>query len=289
MIFLSPFASRWLNAKPFPLDESWLRAATPPTDGTVADSRASESRRLLSQINASLCRGCCVLGGGAKPPYKRRRIMTDLTLRQNILDELEFEPSIDAAHIGVAVEEGIVTLTGHVSSYWEKTTAENVVKRVKGVKGIAEEIEVRLIGQKGTADDEIARRAVDAVTWNVSIPRDKVQVKVQDGWITLTGKVEWQYQKNAAAEAVRGLAGVVGVANQIEITPRASVPDVKKRIEDALKRDAEVEAQAIRVNVRDGRVTLEGKVKAWSERQAAERAAWSTPGVRMVEDRIAIV
>lgn len=215
--------------------------------------------------------------------------MMDLTLRQNILDELEFEPSIDAAHIGVAVEEGIVTLTGHVSSYWEKTTAENVVKRVKGVKGIAEEIEVRLIGQKGTADDEIARRAVDAVTWNVSIPRDKVQVKVQDGWITLTGKVEWQYQKNAAAEAVRGLAGVVGVANQIEITPRASVPDVKKRIEDALKRDAEVEAQAIRVNVRDGRVTLEGKVKAWSERQAAERAAWSTPGVRMVEDRIAIV
>lgn len=164
-----------------------------------------------------------------------------------------------------------------------------MVKRVKGVKGIAEEIEVRLIGQKGTADDEIARRAVDAVTWNVSIPRDKVQVKVQDGWITLTGKVEWQYQKNAAAEAVRGLAGVVGVANQIEITPRASVPDVKKRIEDALKRDAEVEAQAIRVNVRDGRVTLEGKVKAWSERQAAERAAWSTPGVRMVEDRIAIV
>ena len=215
--------------------------------------------------------------------------MTDLTLRQNILDELEFEPSIDAAHIGVAVEDGIVTLTRHASSHRETTTAENVVKRVKAVKGIAEEIEVRLIGQKGTADDEIARRAVDAVTWNVSIPRDKVQVKVQDGWITLTGKVEWQYQKNAAAEAVRGLAGVVGVANQIEITPRASVPDVKKRIEDALKRDAEVEAQAIRVNVRDGRVTLEGKVKAWSERQAAERAAWSTPGVRMVEDRIAIV
>ncbi|TJW80515.1 MAG: BON domain-containing protein, partial [Mesorhizobium sp.] len=170
--------------------------------------------------------------------------MTDITLRQNILDELEFEPSIDAAHIGVAVEDGIVTLTGHVSSYWEKTTAENVVKRVKGVKGIAEEIEVRLIGQKGTADDEIAKRAVNAVTWNVSIPRDKVQVKVHDGWITLTGKLEWQYQKNAAAEAVRGLAGVVGVANQIEITPRASVPDIKKRIENALKRDAETEAQA---------------------------------------------
>lgn len=215
--------------------------------------------------------------------------MTDITLRQNILDELEFEPSIDAAHIGVAVEDGIVTLTGHVCSYWEKTTAENVVKRVKGVKGLAEEIEVRLVGQKGTADDEIAKRAVDAVTWNVSIPRDKVQVKVRDGWITLTGKLEWQYQRNAAAEAVRGLAGVVGVANQIEISPRASVPDIKKRIENALKRDAETEAQAIRVNVLDGKVTLEGKVRVWSERQAAERAAWSSPGVRTVDDRISII
>lgn len=215
--------------------------------------------------------------------------MTDLALRQNILDELEFEPSIDAAHIGVAVEDGIVTLTGHVSSYWEKTTAENVVKRVKGVKGLAEEIEVRLVGLKGTADDEIAKRAVDAITWNVSIPRDKVQVKVQDGWITLTGKLEWQYQKNAAAEAVRGLAGVVGVANQIEINPRASVSDIKKRIENALKRNAETEAQTIRVKVLDGKVTLEGKVRAWSERQAAERAAWSSPGVRAVEDRISII
>jgi osmotically-inducible protein OsmY len=215
--------------------------------------------------------------------------MTDITLRQNILDELEFEPSIDAAHIGVAVEDGVVTLAGHVSSYWEKTTAENVVRRVKGVKGIAEEIEVRLVGQKGTADDEIAKRAVNAITWNVSIPRDKVQVKVQDGWITLTGKLEWQYQKNAAAEAVRGLAGVVGVANQIEITPRVSVSDIKKRIEDALKRDAETEAQAIRVNVLNGKVTLEGKVRAWSERQAAERAAWSSPGVKTVEDRISII
>lgn len=215
--------------------------------------------------------------------------MTDLALRQNILDELEFEPSIDAAHIGVAVEDGIVTLTGHASSYWEKTTAENVVKRVKGVKGLAEEIEVRLVGLKGTADDEIAKRAVDAITWNVSIPRDKVQVKVQDGWITLTGRLEWQYQKNAAAEAVRGLAGVVGVANQIEINPRASVSDIKKRIENALKRNAETEAQTIRVIVRDGKVTLEGKVRALSERQAAERAAWSSPGVRAVEDRISII
>jgi osmotically-inducible protein OsmY len=227
----------------------------------------------------------CVLGKAST----EETIMIDLTLREDILDELEFDPSIDAAHIGVAVDNGIVTLSGHVSSYWEKTTAENVVRHVKGVKGIAEEIEVRLTGHKGTADDEIAKRAVNAITWNVSIPRDKVQVKVQDGWLTLSGKVEWQYQKNAAAEAVRGLAGVVGVTNQIEITPRASGADIKKRIEDALKRAAATEAQAIRVNVAEGRVTLEGKVKDWSDRQAAERAAWSSPGVTTVDDRISII
>lgn len=215
--------------------------------------------------------------------------MQDTTLRQIILDELEFEPSIDAANIGVAVDDGIVTLTGHVSTYWEKTVAEDAVKRVKGVKGIAEEIEVRLAGTSVTADDEIAKRAVNALTWNVSIPKDKIQVKVQKGWITLTGKLEWQYQKNAAADAVRGLAGVTGVSNHIEIAPRALISDVKKRIEDALKRDAEVEAKAIRVDVVGGKVTLQGKVKAWSERQSAERAAWSSPGVKSVEDRISIM
>lgn len=214
--------------------------------------------------------------------------MQDTTLRQNILDELEFEPSIDAANIGVAVDNGVVTLTGHVSTYAEKTTAENVVRRVKGVRGIAEEIEVRIGVSYITADDEIAKRALNSMNWSTSVPKDAVQVKVQKGWVTLTGKVEWQYQKNAAAEAVRGLAGVVGISNQIEITPRPTAYDVRKRIEDAFKRDAELEAQAIRVDVFDGKVTLNGKVKAWSERQAAERAAWSAPGVRSVEDRISI-
>jgi len=214
--------------------------------------------------------------------------MQDTTLRQNILDELEFEPSIDAANIGVAVDDGIVTLTGHVSTYWEKTTAVNLVSRIKGVKGIADEIEVRPAGVHVTTDDEIAKRAVQSIEWNVSIPKDRVQVKVHQGWVTLTGQVEWQYQKIAAGDAVRGLAGVKGISNNIEVTPRPSVSDIKKRIEDALKRDAELEAQAIRVSVLDGKVTLEGKVKAWSERQTAERAAWSAPGVRAVEDRISI-
>lgn len=215
--------------------------------------------------------------------------MSDITLRQDIIDELEFEPSIDAADIGVAVENGIATLTGHVPTYSQKVTVENVVGRVKGVKGIAQEIEVRPFGTNRMADDEIAKRAVHSIGWNTSVPDNAVQVKVQSGWVTITGTVDWQYQKQAAANAVRDLAGVIGVSNQIAIKQRASASDVKKRIEDALKRNAETEAQAITVNVlEDGRVRLEGRVHAWSERRAAEQAAWSAPGVSMVEDRIAI-
>lgn len=215
--------------------------------------------------------------------------MSDSSLRQDIIDELDFEPSIDAADIGVAVEDGVATLTGHVPTYAQKITVEDVVRRVKGVKGIAQQIEVRPFGTNRTADDEIAKRALSTISWNTAIPDDAVQVKVQEGWVTLTGKVEWQYQKTAAADAVRDLAGVVGVTNRIEIASRASAFDVKKRIEDALKRNAEIEAQAIRVDVLDGgKITLDGKVHAWSERRAAERAAWSAPGVKVVDDRITI-
>ena len=215
--------------------------------------------------------------------------MNDSTVRQDILDELDFEPSIDASDIGVAVENGIVTLTGHVPTFAQKVTVEDVARRVKGVKGIAQEIEVRPFGTNQTADDEIAKRAVNSINWNTSIPDDAVKVKVQKGWVTLTGKVEWQYQKSAAADTVSDLAGVVGVSNQIEIKQRASAFDVKKRIEDALKRNAEIEAQAIKVNILDGgKVRLEGRVHAWSERSAAERAAWSAPGVNTVEDRLTI-
>lgn len=215
--------------------------------------------------------------------------MYDGSLRQDIIDELDFEPSINAANIGVAVENGVVTLTGHVLTYAERTAAENVVRRVKGVKGIAQEIEVRPIGSNPKADDEIAKRVLDVINWNTTVPDGAVQVKVQNGWITLTGRVEWQYQKIAAGEAIVGLVGVYGVANNIEVKPTASAYDVKKRIEDALKRNAEVEASAIKINVRDGKVTLEGKVNAWSQRAAAERAAWSAPGVSSVIDHITLI
>ncbi len=214
--------------------------------------------------------------------------MDDSTLRQNIIDELEFKPSVDAANIGVAVEHGVVSLTGHVPTYAQKSTIEEAVWRIKGVKGMAEEIEVRTHGVNRTADDEIAKRALNTIGWNTVIPDDVIQVKVQKGWVTLSGKVEWQYQKDAAVDAVRALAGVAGISNLIEVKPHANVQDVKRRIEDALKRNAEVEADTIRVDVRDGNVTLHGQVHAWLERRAAERAAWSAPGVKTVVDHITV-
>lgn len=214
--------------------------------------------------------------------------MDDRKLRQDVIDELDFEPSIDAANIGVAVDAGVAILTGHVSTYAQKAAVDAVVRRVKGVKGIAEEIEVRLFGASLTADDEIAKRALNTIAWNTLIPANAITVEVRKGWVTLQGKVEWQYQRQAAAKAMHTLAGVIGVNNQIEVSPKAATADVKKRIEEALKRNAEVEARKINVDVADGRVTLEGKVEAWTERYAAERAAWAAPGVRSVIDHLRV-
>lgn len=213
--------------------------------------------------------------------------MSDLQLRQNILDELEWEPSIDAADIGVAVENGVITLTGHVGSYAEKLMAEGIVKRFRGVKAIAQEIEVRLT-YAGDADDEIARRALNVLSWDVSVPKDAIQVKVEKGWLTLSGEVDWNFQRSAAVDDVRKLSGVMGVSNLMHIKSRVQVPDLKKRIEDALKRCAELEAKTIRVSVKDGEVTLEGRVRAWSERDALESAVWGAPGVKAVKDRVTI-
>ena len=214
--------------------------------------------------------------------------MGDKDLRQSVIDELDFDPSFDAADIGVAAEAGVITLTGHVRSFAEKLAVERAVKRVRGVYGIAEEIEVRYPADKKTADDQIADRAISSINWNAQIPGDAVLVKVEKGWVTLTGIVDWQYQRMAAVSAVRRLSGVVGVSNQIAVKPQVRPADVKDKILSALKRNAELEADAIRVNVDNDTVTLEGKVKAWSERGIAEHAAWSAPGVRKVEDRLVV-
>jgi osmotically-inducible protein OsmY len=213
--------------------------------------------------------------------------MDDKTLRQNIIDELDFEPSVEAAHIGVAVEDGIVTLTGHVSSYAEKVVAERTVQRVKGVKALAMEVQVRYPFEAKTDDDHLARRAADILAWNLA-PPGSTQVTVQQGWITLKGKVDWRHQKIAAESAVRKLAGVTGVTNVIEVKPRTAPKDVKHKIMAALHRSAQVEANNIQISVNDGKVTLHGTVKAWYERGIVERAAWSALGVTQVEDNLKV-
>ncbi len=215
--------------------------------------------------------------------------MSDKSLKHVVEAELEWEPSIDAEHIGVTAEDGVITLTGHVSTYAEKFAAEKAAKRVKGVRAIAQEIEIRFPNDKKTSDDQIAKRALDIIAWDSIIPKDKVQVKVQSGFVTLTGEVDWFFQRDDAEHAVRKLAGIKGIANEIRIKPKVYAHDIKERIETALKRNAEFEADSIKVSVLDGRVTLDGKVKAWYERDLAERTAWNAPGVVSVVDHINIM
>jgi osmotically-inducible protein OsmY len=212
----------------------------------------------------------------------------DLQLRQDVIDELEYEPSVNAAHIGVTANNGVVTLTGFVTSYAEKTAAERAARRVKGVRAIAEEIEVRLPSDTKRADDEIAARAVDILKWQVGVPSDRIAVKVEKGVVTLTGEVDWQFQKTEADQVVHKLSGVVDVVNQVRVATPVQAYEVKEKLEKALQRSAEVEASRITVETDGGKVILKGKVRAWYERDIAERAAWSAPGVTEVQNRIDI-
>jgi osmotically-inducible protein OsmY len=223
---------------------------------------------------------------GAAPIWGN--IMDDRSLRQNIIDELDWEPGLDAAHIGVAVDDGVVTLTGHVPSYAQRVAAEAAVKRVKGVRAIAQDVEVRFSGPAPESDEDIASRAVSLLRWSVLLPGEAIQARVSNGWITLDGEVEWQYQRRAAEDAVRGLIGVKGVSNLITVKPTAVAADVARSIEEALRRDARLEADRVKVTVDRGKVRLEGRVRSWHERDAVERAAWAAPGVKAVEDHIVI-
>jgi osmotically-inducible protein OsmY len=215
--------------------------------------------------------------------------MNDKELRQLVIDELEYEPSIDAADIGVAAENGVIILSGHVADYAQKVAAERAAWRVKGVKAIAQKIEVRLPGDKQQNDDEIARRALDIIAWSTSLPQDRIRVKVADGWVTLSGSVNWNYQREAAENEVRRLGGVKGITNDIKLASTVQAGDIKRRIEEALKRQAQIEADAVRVDLADdGTVRLDGRVDNWSELQAVKHAVWAAPGVRSVEDRLRI-
>ncbi|MDZ4087871.1 MAG: BON domain-containing protein [Tabrizicola sp.] len=211
----------------------------------------------------------------------------DKHLKQAVLDELKWEPSVNAAQIGVTTKDGIVTLMGSVESYAEKHAAETATLRVKDVKAVAEEIEVKIPFSVKHGDAEIADAAVNRLTWNVSIPKDAVKVAVSNGWVTLTGDVHWHYQHDAAAEAVRTLWGVTGVSNQIAIKPQANAANIKSDIMVALNRSW-FSPEKIDVSAYDGKVTLTGTVDYWDERALAGTTAWAAPGVTTVTNDIRV-
>jgi len=214
---------------------------------------------------------------------------TDSQLQQDVMAELKWEPAVHAAQIGVEVKDGVVTLAGEVSSYTEKLNAERAAQRVHGVKALAVEMKVKLsqLGQRTDAD--IAESAKNILGWTSSLPADAVKVMVEGGWLTLSGDVEWQYQRQDAADSVRYLSGVTGVSNQIAIKPSLSASVVKSDIEAALKRRAAADAKSITVEVKGADVTLSGTVHSWAERDLATRSAWGSSGVRNVVDKMNLV
>ena len=210
----------------------------------------------------------------------------DDQLRRDVLAELEYDPSIDARKIGVAVEDGIVTLTGEVSSFAEKWNTERAAERVEGVRGIVNKIEVKIVGDY--SDTDIAREAADALRWNLMVPPGKVIPKVENGYITLTGEVNYDFQRRAAEKAVRYIPGVKGVINLITIKAKVEPKEIKEKIEEALKRMATVDAENIQVEVQGSEIVLRGTVRSWAERHEAEKAAWSAPGVTSVKNYITV-
>jgi osmotically-inducible protein OsmY len=209
---------------------------------------------------------------------------SDSEVDQDLRDELDWDPDLDATDIAVSVNKGVVTLSGFVKSYLDKYEAERAAKRVAGVVGVANDIEVRLLDEK--ADPEIAREAASAIKTLLPYSAEHIKVIVSKGWVTLEGEVEWQYQKNLAEDAVRPIKGIKGISNLIQLKPSAEPSQIKKKIKEAFERNAEVDANRIQVEANGSEVILKGTVRSWIEREEAERVAWSAPGVTKVDDRI---
>ncbi len=213
---------------------------------------------------------------------------TDEDIQRDVLAELKWEPRVRPNEIGVAVTDGVVTLTGWVDSYTKRWAADEAAHRVRGVKAVANDIEVRLPGDAERTDADVAAAAVRMLEWNAVVPRDKIDITVSKGYVTLKGEVEWQYQRDEAERVIRNLRGVRAVANLITVKPRLTPLGLKEKIEDALLRSAKMDAQRITVEVQGSKVILKGRVRTWMERQEAEQVAWSAPGVESVENRITI-
>ena len=214
---------------------------------------------------------------------------SDTELQKDVIAELKWEPKLREDEIGVTVRDGVVTLTGFVPDYAQRRVAARAAERVVGVRAVAQELMVKVPQPFQRSDTELAHQVVNALAWDIEVPDDKIKARVQDGWVTLEGDVDWQYQRSSAERAVRYLTGVKGVNNFINVKPHASPYDVAQHIKAALHRTAEADAKKIQVTAADGKVTLTGTVRSWPERAEIERAAWSASGVTSVDDRLAVV
>jgi osmotically-inducible protein OsmY len=213
---------------------------------------------------------------------------SDDQLQRDVLEELRWDPAIGRAEIGVVARDSVVTLTGQVDSYAKRWAALKAAERVAGVTAVADEMKVHLPTDFKRTDIDIAHAVANALRWDIEVPDDRIKARVDDAWVSLSGEVDWEFQRSAALRAIRNLTGVRGVSSNITLTPHAFAPEVKTRIESALKRTAEADASHITVLAMDGEVTLRGKVHSWSARDDAERAAWSAPGVTRVKDELLV-
>jgi osmotically-inducible protein OsmY len=211
---------------------------------------------------------------------------TDEQIQHDVLDELRWDAQVQPNEIGVSVKDGIVTLFGFVDSYLKKWSAEEAAHRVAGVKAVVNEIEVKLATER--TDEDIAEAAVRALEWDAFLPPGKVKATVSKGWVTLEGSVEWQYQREEAERVIRRISGVKGITNLITVRPGTSPSDLKKKIEEALVRNAQIDAQKIQVEVQGSKAILRGSVRSWAEKQEAERVAWSAPGITEVQNLITV-